>query len=151
MMTARLVFPCLRWSGRDVDQLWPEVRAAVDLGVGGFVVFGGSLEGMLEIVRLAIERAQRPLLFSADLERGAGQQLAGATSLPPPAALARTGPEGRALAARITAEEAAAAGVGWVLAPVAAARWPLRTADPLPARGPPRTAAAAARAPPRDG
>lgn len=119
MSAAGLVFPCLRWSGRDVDEVWAEVRSALDLGVGGFVVFGGSVEGMREVTRLAIEHAQRPLLFSADLERGAGQQFAGASSLPPPAALAATGAEGRRLAARITAEEAVAAGVGWVLAPVA--------------------------------
>lgn len=119
MSAASLVFPCLRWSGRDVDEVWVEVRDAIDLGVGGFVVFGGSVEGMREIVGLAMERAQRPLLFSADLERGAGQQFSGVSSLPPPAALAATGAEGRRLAARITGDEAIAAGVGWVLAPVA--------------------------------
>ncbi len=116
---ARLVFPALRWEDRDLDGVWPEVRDALDRGVGGFVAFGGSTSDMLALTRRAKEHARRPLLFAADLERGAGQQFNGATQLPPPAALAELGDAAIAEAAGITAIEAGAAGIGWVFAPVA--------------------------------
>ncbi|UCC48257.1 MAG: hypothetical protein JSV41_12430 [Gemmatimonadota bacterium] len=119
MTPARLVFPVLRWGSRAPDEVWPDVRAALDLGVGGFVVFGGSMIAMKELVGRALEHAGRPVLFAADLERGAGQQLEGATPLPPPAALASLTDRGLLEAARMTAQEAASAGIGWVLAPMA--------------------------------
>lgn len=119
MNPARLVFPALRWNGRGVDQVWPEVRDAIELGVGGLVVFGGSVAAMRELVTRAVDHAGRPLLFAADLERGAAQQFDGATPLPPPAALASLGAGAIDEAARLTATEAASAGIGWVLAPVA--------------------------------
>ena len=119
MNPARLVFPALRWESRTPDEVWPDVRAALDLGVGGFVVFGGSVMAMKELVGRALEHAGRPVLFAADLERGAGQQLEGATPLPPAAALAGMTDRGLLVAARMTAQEAASAGIGWVLAPVA--------------------------------
>ncbi len=119
MNPARLVFPGLRWGDRGPDEVWPEVRQALDLGVGGFCVFGGSVTGMRETVARALDHAGRPLLFASDLERGAGQQLREATPLPPLAALAGMVDTELLEAARITAQEAAAAGIGWVLAPVA--------------------------------
>jgi beta-glucosidase len=119
MNPARLVFPALRWGTRDPDDVWPEVRQALDLGVGGFVVFGGSIRKMRELVARAQAHADWPLLFAADLERGAGQQFEDATPLPPAAALAGVSDEELLEAARITAQEAVSAGIGWVLAPVA--------------------------------
>lgn len=119
MTPARLIFPVLRWGDRGVESVWPEVRGFLDLGVGGFVVFGGSVTRMRELARRAMQHAGRPLLFAADLERGAGQQLQQATPLPPAAALADLDDAQLLTAARITAQEAAAAGIGWVLAPVA--------------------------------
>jgi beta-glucosidase-like glycosyl hydrolase len=119
MNPARLVFPAIRWGDRNVEQVWREVFRSLDLGVGGFVVFGGSVEKMRELVGRAQEREGRPVLFAADLERGAAQQLEGATPLPPAGALASTDAAALLDAARITAQEAAAAGIGWVLAPVA--------------------------------
>jgi beta-glucosidase len=119
MNPARLVFPAIRWGDRNVEKVWREVRRSLDLGVGGFVVFGGSVDGMRELVARAREREGRPVLFAADLERGAAQQLEGATPLPPASALASTDAAALLDAARITAQEAAAAGIGWVLAPVA--------------------------------
>ncbi len=118
MNPARLVFPGLRWGDRGPDDVWLEVRQALDLGVGGFCVFGGSVTGMREIVARALDYAARPLLFASDLERGTGQQLREATPLPPVAALAGLGDTELLEAARITAQEAAAAGIAWVLAPV---------------------------------
>jgi beta-glucosidase len=116
---ARLVFPGLRWADRGLEEVWPEVRRQVDLGVGGFVVFGGSVSAMRDLVIRTRDYAGRALLFAADLERGAGQQLAEATPLPPAAALATLDDAALLTAARLTAQEAAAAGIGWVLGPVA--------------------------------
>ena len=54
------------------------------------------------------------------MERGAGMRLAEATRFPSPMALAGSGnPESAFQMARATGEEARAAGVNWVLAPVA--------------------------------
>ena len=119
MNPARLVFPALRWGDCAPDEVWPEVRRHIDLGVGGFVVFGGSVAAMRELLARVRQHANRPLLFASDLERGAGQQLRDATSLPPPAALATMADSVLVEAAAITAREAASAGIGWVLAPVA--------------------------------
>ncbi len=119
MIPSRLVFPAIRWGERAPDEVWPEVQRAIELGVGGFVVFGGSVAAMRELLSRVRQHTDRPLLFGSDLERGAGQQLRDATPLPPAAALSTLGDNRVAEAARITAREAAAAGIGWVLAPVA--------------------------------
>jgi beta-glucosidase-like glycosyl hydrolase len=65
-------------------------------------------------------RASHPLLFGADLERGAGQQFTGCTPLPPAAALGSLDDlEVCWRAGHLTAREALALGIGWVYAPVA--------------------------------
>jgi beta-glucosidase-like glycosyl hydrolase len=59
-------------------------------------------------------------LLAADLERGAGQQIAGLTEFPPPMALASLGdPAVVRWAASVTAQEARAVGINWIFAPVA--------------------------------
>jgi len=102
-------------------------------------VAGGSVGGLLLASRLEgtavrpaaasdvaalLNRLQSaagvPLLVGADLERGAGMRLGGATWLPPPMALAAGGDPGAAFAAgKAAGEEARAAGINWVFAPVA--------------------------------
>ena len=71
-----------------------------------------------------IERLQRsariPLLVAADFETGTAMRIAEGTSLPHAMALAATDdPAAAYLAARITAHQARAVGVNWVLGPVA--------------------------------
>jgi beta-glucosidase len=66
--------------------------------------------------------ASVPLLLAADIEEGVGQRFAGATRLPPPMAFAgiADGQQAIALAEQmgeITAQEAVAIGLNWVLAP----------------------------------
>lgn len=118
---ARLFFPAIRWDDtRGFDASRPEIDAALDLGVGGFILFGGTAEAVASLTADLQRRSRHPLLIGADLERGAGQQFRGATSLPPLAvfgalddvALSRR-------AGRLTAAEARALGVNWVYAPVA--------------------------------
>lgn len=118
---ANLVLPSLRADadGR-FDHERARLEAALALGVGGFILFGGTRETVRELVAELQARAGRRLLIASDLERGTGQQVAGATELPPPAALAALGD---AAAVRwcgmVTAREARALGINWVFAPVA--------------------------------
>ncbi len=93
---------------------------ALDLGVGGFLLFGGRAPRVRQLTRDLREEAGRPLWMAADLERGPGQQFRGAVELPPPAGLARTPDpvEAARTAARITGEEAGRLGIDLVLAPV---------------------------------
>jgi beta-glucosidase-like glycosyl hydrolase len=121
MNPARLILPALRSealsgfaheAGRIADSL--------EIGVGGFIIFGGTAESVRRLTADLLRRAGRPLLLAADLERGAGQQIAGLTEFPPPRALASLGdPAVVRWTAAVTAQEARAVGINWVFAPVA--------------------------------
>lgn len=121
MTTARLVMPAIRWkpdSGFDHEA--GSVEAALRLGVGGFIVFGGTRDAVAALTARLRREAGRPLLISADLERGAGQQVGGLTAVPPPAALAALGGVEPAWnAGYLTAAEARSVGINWLLGPVA--------------------------------
>jgi beta-glucosidase-like glycosyl hydrolase len=118
---ARLIMPALRSdalsgfaheAGRIADTL--------ELGVGGYIIFGGTAESVRRLTADLLRRAGRPLLLASDLERGAGQQVAGLTEFPPPLALASLRePAVVRWAASVTAQEARAVGINWVFAPVA--------------------------------
>jgi beta-glucosidase-like glycosyl hydrolase len=118
---ARLLLPALRAdAGGGFEGARGEIDDALDLGVGGFILFGGSAERVAALTAELRERAPHPLLLAADLERGAGQQFRGATPLPPAAALGSLGDlEATERAGELTAREARALGVNWVYAPVA--------------------------------
>ncbi|MBW8771710.1 MAG: hypothetical protein JF590_00215 [Gemmatimonadetes bacterium] len=127
MNPARLVLPALRW---DPETKFDHqaIDRALELGVGGFIVFGlNAIQGgrgvpartLRALIIDVTARAGRPLLWASDLERGAGQQVAGCTELPPPAALASLGdPALLKWAGWHTAREAHSVGLNWVLAPV---------------------------------
>jgi beta-glucosidase len=121
MGVGRVLFPAIRWdpvhgfasAARSVD-------VALELGVGGFIVFGGPATAVSELTAALRARSQVPLLIGADLERGAGQQFAGAVSLPPAAAFGAIGDlVATRRAGEMTGREARALGVDWVYAPVA--------------------------------
>jgi beta-glucosidase-like glycosyl hydrolase len=95
------------------------VEAALSLGVGGFLIFGGERGAVAALTRDLAAAAPHRLLLAADFERGAGQQISGLTSLPPALALGSLGEPAAARAAAITAREARDVGVNWALAPVA--------------------------------
>jgi beta-glucosidase len=120
-MPGRLILPALRWrddSGFDHEA--ESIAAALRFGAGGFILFGGEPEAVRVLTAELRHRAGRPLLIAADLERGAGQQFTGLTEFPPPAALAALHDPGViTAAASVTAREALAHGINWVLAPVA--------------------------------
>jgi beta-glucosidase-like glycosyl hydrolase len=124
---ARLVLPAIRWDPvRKFDH--EAIDRALVLGVGGFIVFGlNAIQGgrgvpartLRALIIDVTARAGRPLLWAADLERGAGQQVAGCSELPPPAALASLGDSGVIRwAGWHTAREAHGVGINWILGPV---------------------------------
>ena len=121
MKVSRLIFPAIRWrDDTGFDHEWESIRRALALDVGGFIIFGGTAEAVRALTDRLRREAGRPLLFAADLERGAGQQFEGLTQFPPPRALAALDrPEVTRWAGAVTAHEARAVGVNWVFAPVA--------------------------------
>jgi beta-glucosidase-like glycosyl hydrolase len=116
---AALVLPAIRWhADRGFEPALASVEAALALGVGGFIVFGGERGEVARLTREVAAAARHPLLIASDLERGAGQQIVGLTSLPPPLALGTTDPGAVVVVATITAREARDVGINWALAPV---------------------------------
>lgn len=117
---ARLLFPAIRWDSRSgFDGATEAIAAALDLGVGGFILFGGEADAVAALTASLRARAAHPLLIGADLERGAGQQFRGATPLPPLAAIASLDDRDTTRrAGALTAREALALGVDWVYGPV---------------------------------
>ena len=95
------------------------------LGVGGVILLGGSA-GELALRSQQLQTwAKIPMLVAADIEEGVGQRFSGATWFPPPmsiSAIARKNPSIAQHYAEqmgaITAQEALAIGINWVLAPV---------------------------------
>ncbi|MDX1428954.1 MAG: glycoside hydrolase family 3 N-terminal domain-containing protein [Rhodothermales bacterium] len=111
----------------------PPIVAHDDLGrissilgrwpIGGVLLFNGVFAETGEAVSELQGVSRYPLLIAADMERGAGQQLRGATVFPHAMAFATRADSETLVDARemgrITAREALAAGVNFVLGPVA--------------------------------
>lgn len=116
-----LLLPALRWDAKTgYEKERPLIEQALELGVGGFALFGGEVEAVAKLTSELRERSKIALLIGSDLERGAGQQFQGATGLPPLAAIGFLDDvEAVRRAARISAREARAVGVNWIYAPVA--------------------------------
>jgi beta-glucosidase-like glycosyl hydrolase len=116
---AELFFPAIRW---DATRGHEGERAAIDqalkLGVGGFILFGGPSEHVAALTEDLHSKSRIPLLIGADLERGAGQQFAGQTALPPLAAIASL-QDVQAIrrSATVSAREARSLGINWIYAP----------------------------------
>ncbi|MFL5382062.1 MAG: glycoside hydrolase family 3 protein [Longimicrobiaceae bacterium] len=116
---ARLLLPALRWSAENgYEGFRDTIERGLELGVGGFILFGGEAEGVRALTDELRRRARFPLLVASDLERGAGQQFRGATPLPPAAAIGWLDDEAvTERAGELTAREARALGVNWIYAP----------------------------------
>jgi beta-glucosidase len=116
-----LLLPAIRWDAKSgYDNERAAIEQALELGVGGFALFGGEAEEVAKLTSELRERSSIPLLIGSDLERGAGQQFRGATGLPPLAAIGYLDDvDAVRRAATISAREARAVGVNWIYAPVA--------------------------------
>jgi beta-glucosidase-like glycosyl hydrolase len=79
---AQMVMPRLDGEALADSRLFPQVRAMVEDGVGGFILFGGSVQHTPQQLRDLQALAAIPLLIASDVERGLGQQLAGGTRFP---------------------------------------------------------------------
>jgi beta-N-acetylhexosaminidase len=77
----------------DDPRLATWVRQAKELGVGGFVLYGGTPRDVARLLNRLQKEAALPLLMSADFEGGPGQQIAGASEFPANMAFAAAGDE----------------------------------------------------------
>jgi beta-glucosidase len=96
-----------------------------ELGVGGVILLGGSAAEVGMRTQHLQSLSRIPLFMAADIEEGVGQRFEGATWFPPPMAIAHLATHNRANAIQsahhmghITAQEALAIGINWILAPV---------------------------------
>ena len=89
--------------------------------VGGLLVFNAHWPGVAHTLNALQGQSRFPLLVASDIERGAGQQVAGATCYPHAMAFGALDEAETAVAdfARATAREARACGIHWAFAPVA--------------------------------
>lgn len=95
------------------------------LKVGGVVLLGGSAAELFQRTTQLQSWTNIPLLIAADVEEGVGQRFAGASWFPPPMALGEIAKTNLPLAktyatlmGELTAKEALALGINWLLAPV---------------------------------
>ena len=95
------------------------------LGVGGVILVGGSAAELAVRSHQLQSWAKFPLLLAADIEEGVGQRFSGATWFGPPMAIAEIATHDAGKADRyaeqmgsVTAIEARAIGLNWILAPV---------------------------------
>jgi beta-glucosidase-like glycosyl hydrolase len=58
------------------------VQGLIKDGIGGFILFGGSVDHTPQQLQELQASAEIPLLITSDVERGLGQQLAGGTRFP---------------------------------------------------------------------
>jgi len=96
-----------------------------DLNVGGVILLGGNAVEVAQRTKQLRSWSSQPLLIAADIEEGVGQRFNGATWFPPPMVLAEIAKEDEFKAicyamqmGMITAQEALAIGINWLLAPV---------------------------------
>jgi len=95
------------------------IKQARDLGVGGFVLYGGTPHDVARLLNRLQKEAALPLLMSADFEGGPGQQITGATEYPANMAFAAAGSEKLMYeAAKIGAIEGRAMGIHLTYSPV---------------------------------
>ncbi|MBI4656571.1 MAG: hypothetical protein HY746_07485 [Elusimicrobia bacterium] len=112
---ARLIYPEYRFGKTNIK----EAEKLVEMGVGGFCIYGGGADEITETIKILKSASNTPLLFCADYENGAGQWVKEATELPSNMAVGASGDQQIARRkAEITAIEANALGVDWILAPV---------------------------------
>jgi beta-glucosidase-like glycosyl hydrolase len=110
---AQLVFFALRFDAPDYDAAMRFVKA---VGFGGVVVRGGTLLELAPLVNTLQKNSRVPLLVAADYGRGAGGEVSGATAFPSHLAVRATASEELARTkGRLTAREAKAMGVRWLL------------------------------------
>jgi beta-glucosidase-like glycosyl hydrolase len=77
-----------RLDGKDIDKKFKYYQKLVEKGIGGFILFGGSVQEVARGIKKLQNSAEIPLFIASDLEQGLGQQIEGGTLFPPAMALA---------------------------------------------------------------
>jgi beta-N-acetylhexosaminidase len=104
----------------DDPRLAQWVRLVRDLGIGGFVVYGGTPRDVTRLLNRLQKEAALPILISSDFEGGPGQQVAGASEFPGDMALSAAASERLTYeVAKIGAIEGRAMGIHLTYSPVA--------------------------------
>ena len=93
-------------------------KLIVEYGVGGVILLGGSAPEITLKTKQMQSWSKVPLLIAADIEEGVGQRFSGATWFPPPMALQSVAMKYAESMGKVTAEEAVAIGINWLLAPI---------------------------------
>lgn len=95
------------------------------LNLGGVILLGGTGAELALRTQQLQQWSKTPLLVAADTEEGVGQRFSGATWFPPPMALGTIAEQNLSQAIEyatqigvITAQEALAIGINWILAPI---------------------------------
>ena len=112
-----------RYSGyfvnRDSDYFKDLESLVVKRKIGGLILFGGNVYETAYLTNTFQDLAKIPLLIASDFERGAGNQIKGATQFPPLMAMGAAGSEELAyMMGKITALEGRAMGIHMTYAPV---------------------------------
>ncbi len=96
-----------------------------EFNLGGVILLGGSSVELQKRSQQLQDWANIPLLIAADIEEGIGQRFPGGTWFPPPMALSAIYEQDLLQAqhyatqmGKVTAQEALAVGINWLLAPV---------------------------------
>lgn len=122
---AQMVMPRLDGDLLEDPRYVLQAQALVQEGIGGFILFGGSVANTPKRLQELQAAAEIPLLIASDVERGLGQQLAGGTRFPSQRAVAsavnrRSKSDGELLDRMLDAVriETRAAGIHAVFSPV---------------------------------
>jgi beta-glucosidase-like glycosyl hydrolase len=85
---AQMVMPRLEGAKLGDPRYLEHIHALIQEGIGGFILFGGTVEHTPQQLQELQALAGIPLLITSDVERGLGQQLAGGTRFPSQRAVA---------------------------------------------------------------
>ncbi len=109
-----------RFFNQDSDYIDSLRSLIVDRKIGGLIIFGGEAYETAHLTNALQKLAKVPLLIASDFERGAGNQIDGATLFPSLMGIGATWSEEKAyLMGKITALEGRALGIHMTYAPVA--------------------------------
>lgn len=118
-LSAPILVPAIRLDRDDGEEEARALARARQPWVAGFLLFGGEVRQVERLTDALRHEAGRPIFISSDMERGAGQQIRGLTSLPDLGLLGLAGnPADAAAFGEITAREARSVGVDVIFAPV---------------------------------
>jgi beta-glucosidase-like glycosyl hydrolase len=85
---SQMVMPRIDGDKLDDPRQLLYLQGLIREGIGGFILFGGSVDRTPQQLRELQDLSEIPLLIASDVERGLGQQLAGGTRFPSQRAVA---------------------------------------------------------------